>query len=1162
MSEKRKFNNVLFALSLMEITREFRKLSRGDVAIAGGKGASLGEMLNNGIPVPDGFVVLSSAFEQFIKEAGLNVEIDAILDTVRHEEVHTVEEASEKIQALILSKEMPEDIEKEILSSFKKLNSEFAAVRSSATSEDSASAAWAGQLDSFLNTTKENLLENAKKCWASLFTPRAIFYRFEKDLHKEKISVAVVVQKMVNSEKSGIAFSVHPVTQDYNQIIIEAGFGLGEAIVSGQITPDSYVVDKRDWKIINVNVNSQARGLFRKSGGGNEWRELGSRGEEQVLNEKEIVELSKLIVKIEEHYGFPVDVEWAREGDDSRIGKKGVSGKRICGKFYIVQSRPITTLGKKEEKIPALIDFKKGDWIVYGASGFPAFVTPFAVVPSREFIEKFGITNEVIVLWKGKTFDWLYNGDQLCELAEKVLPRLLKEKWRYYEEWKMIADKFDQFHYELIDKDLAKLNDKKLINLAKEYYKLFKKQFSSNNLIEPLSFYFQKNLKDLLTKTGLSEEEVSKLEKLYGSPAKKNYVKKCIGEYNKLEDKNNVAKLLKKYHYMNNDYRGIGSFSKKDLIDLASQNELSNEIILPKAGNSKAQDLLEVLQIASTIQDVRKAESLMWVSGADLLLKEFSRRKNVPYEDLRYATWDEIISGDISTDDLQKRKEKCVVYWLSTGIQIFIGEESDKVFDSYKKEIIKESGEVKEIKGVSASGGKINGTVKVVLNVSQFNKIKKGDILVTMMTRPEYLPVMKLAAAFVTDEGGITSHAAIISRELNKPCVIGTRIATKVLKDGMEVEVDADNGIVKILQRAEDESGQIVTLTKSVNKNPKVFTLFTTRNFPILFIESYYDMIDELEKDFGYKTYPIFVFYRENNTVQDYFNPDELKEEFINMKRTMEDDEKLNSMINEFNKNFNKLLPYFDGKNVNSKKDLKEVYNVFVRYFVGFAYTWVLPDLKDISDEVRERCLQIRRKTESYSSKRDKLFERLLQNLLPSLKDKAQFLSKEEAFSNIPEEELIETADKRSQGYIIHNRKIIVASEIEKYLRDQNIKLEKPSSFDSKTNSLSGTAAYKGVVTGKARVIYSDKDLVKIKDKNDILVTPMTRPDYVPYMRRAGAIVTDEGGLICHAAIVARELKVPCIVGTKFATSMIKTGDLVEVDANKGVVKIIKKKMS
>ena len=259
-------------------TKNFKELDKSDAPIAGGKGASLGEMTNAGIPVPPGFVILSDAFERFLSETDLTVEIEALLGTVDNQKMHTVENASEKIQGLILDAKMPEDIVKEIKEEFEKLkkchselDSEsrkdddnfFVAVRSSATAEDGAEHAWAGQLNSYLNTTKENLLENIQKCWASLFTPRAIFYRFEKypsassspvlgrgvrgegyESDSEKISVAVVIQKMIQSEKSGIAFSVHPVTQDYNQLIIEAGFGLGEAIVSGSVTPDSYVVDK------------------------------------------------------------------------------------------------------------------------------------------------------------------------------------------------------------------------------------------------------------------------------------------------------------------------------------------------------------------------------------------------------------------------------------------------------------------------------------------------------------------------------------------------------------------------------------------------------------------------------------------------------------------------------------------------------------------------------------------------------------------------------------------------------------------------------------------------------------------------------------------------------------------------------------------------------
>lgn len=313
----------------MELLRDIKNINKNDVSLAGGKGASLGEMTQAGIPVPPGFVILSNAFEKFLKETDLNVEIDSILDSVNHKEIHTVEHASEKIEALILKAEMPKDIAGEIKRLFKKLGAQYVAVRSSATAEDSASAAWAGQLESYLNTTEETLLENVKKCWASLFTPRAIFYRFEKDLHKQNIFVAVVVQKMVESEKSGTAFSVHPVTEDKNQLIIEAGFGLGEAIVSGSITPDSYVVEKEPRRIIDTNISTQPRALYRVDSGGNEWKDISEpKASSQVLTEKQILELSELILRIEDHYGFPCDVEWAREK----------------GKFYILQSRPITTL--------------------------------------------------------------------------------------------------------------------------------------------------------------------------------------------------------------------------------------------------------------------------------------------------------------------------------------------------------------------------------------------------------------------------------------------------------------------------------------------------------------------------------------------------------------------------------------------------------------------------------------------------------------------------------------------------------------------------------------------------------------------------------------------------------------------------------------------------
>src|SRR3990167_8051322 len=358
----------------MELIRPFSGLGKGDAGIAGGKGASLGEMTSAFAkasagqadwvnPVPPGFVVLAGAFEKFLEEADLNQELDAILDQVNREEVHSVDSASEKIQALIKSAKMPEDIAKEILSNFEKLDAEFVAVRSSATAEDGASAAWAGQLDTFLNTTRDGLLENVKKCWASLFTPRALFYRFEKGLHDQHISVAVVVQRMVQSEVSGIAFSVHPVTEDRNQLIIEAGYGLGEAIVSGSITPDSYVVEKEPRHILDINVAEQKKAIVR-SVSGNDWVMIDKEKRElQKLSDNQILELSTIILNIEKHYAFPCDIEWAHE----------------AGKFYIVQSRPITTLRPEvtisKEKTSSLVEeIKKLIWFKSWEAKFPMFL--------------------------------------------------------------------------------------------------------------------------------------------------------------------------------------------------------------------------------------------------------------------------------------------------------------------------------------------------------------------------------------------------------------------------------------------------------------------------------------------------------------------------------------------------------------------------------------------------------------------------------------------------------------------------------------------------------------------------------------------------------------------------------------------------------------------
>lgn len=296
---------------------------------SGGKGRSLSTMLSQKINVPNGFVILSSTFDDFLNQSNLNQEIDLILQSVDKNAILTIEHASEQIQELILNTIFPKDLELEIFNEHKKMNMDLVAVRSSATAEDGIEHAWAGQLDTFLNTNKEDLILNIQKCWASLYTPRAIFYRFQKKLNPVAVSVAVVVQEMIQSEISGVAFSVHPITQDMNQLIIEAGFGLGEAIVSGKITPDSYTVKKDTLEIIDTYTSEQEKKLVLGENNNNVWENICTQEKSKnKLNNEQIIELSKIVINIEKLHNYPQDIEWSFWE----------------GKFYIVQSRPITTL--------------------------------------------------------------------------------------------------------------------------------------------------------------------------------------------------------------------------------------------------------------------------------------------------------------------------------------------------------------------------------------------------------------------------------------------------------------------------------------------------------------------------------------------------------------------------------------------------------------------------------------------------------------------------------------------------------------------------------------------------------------------------------------------------------------------------------------------------
>ena len=316
----------------------FSEVDKEDVGLVGGKGANLGEMSRAKFPVPPGFIVTAHSYFHFLKVNDLLDDIKRILKPVDVDKPDQLNEASKRIEKLILSAPIPQKLAKLIAFEYTKLAGlgvVDVAVRSSATAEDLPSASFAGQQETYLNVNGEtNVVLKVRECWASLFGARAIFYRAKNNFDHFKVGIACVVQKMVQSDASGIMFTIDPVTNDKNKIVVESILGLGELIVQGAVTPDHYEINKENFKVVNKIIGLQDK-MMLKAKSGNKTVKLDNRLKKQEkVSQKLIIEVAKLGQKIEKHYYFPQDIEWA-------IERKQV---------YIVQSRPITTINATESK--------------------------------------------------------------------------------------------------------------------------------------------------------------------------------------------------------------------------------------------------------------------------------------------------------------------------------------------------------------------------------------------------------------------------------------------------------------------------------------------------------------------------------------------------------------------------------------------------------------------------------------------------------------------------------------------------------------------------------------------------------------------------------------------------------------------------------------------
>ena len=795
-----------------------------EVDNVGGKGASLSKMYQNNFNIPNGYVIMTDSFNEFLIENNIKEKIQKIIKKCDISDEKNIQDNSEEIIKIISEATMSDAIKKDIIKSYEKLNCKYVAVRSSATSEDGKSQAWAGQLESFLNVNKTNIIECIKNCWSSVFSPRALFYRIKnKDI--SDLKVAVVVQKMVQSDISGVSFSINPTNNNIGELIIEAVLGLGEAIVSGSVTPDTYIINKEDNEIKNKKINLQKMKLI-KVNEENQWIKI-ENGNLQKLNDKKILELSSIIQNIEKFYGFPVDVEWGIEGEE----------------IFILQCRPITTIISNDliKKIR-----ESGNWKFYVSRKFNWFVENTEIYASmKDYQNKllgFDIATQNYLCLNGDEYSLNTDFDIVCNKLEKYFKNDNNFFGKFAKIEFDIVEKIKDYLTYLENKDLKILSFKELYEEFDRFNKLYIESFIPG-MTRPEDYLIYALERELI-QTEFNKEEIESIfSKISTCP---NYFPLSYSEEPldllkialEIKKGNNVEKLIdehvSKYSWIKGPVEFEDtSFTKEDYVarldnlintnieekidninKVRKNNDIEYEVTLKKYKFSdKAKKLIKSIRdfIFLRTYTTEYSDHLFYM-GRHTILREIANRTNINDQDLIMLNDTEILNilnnkGKI-TDEikniLKERKKGFAMIWINGNIETVFGDESLELQNEIEKnykilEDNENNSDKKTISGSVANIGKVRGVARVLNTYKDIYKVRKGDIIVATMTTPDYVSAMEKAVGFITDEGGITCHAAILSREFNVPCIVGTVNGTKEIKDGQMIELDAYNGKVYIL---------------------------------------------------------------------------------------------------------------------------------------------------------------------------------------------------------------------------------------------------------------------------------------------------------------------------------------------------------------------------
>lgn len=855
----------------VNLVRQFADIGRSDLETAGGKGANLGELSRADFPVPPGFVVITDAYRAFVRDTGIGSAIMTAAGTDTDDPVR-LQTASEAIAALFARSPVPDAMATEILAAYHRLgDGARVAVRSSATAEDLADASFAGQQDTYLNIRGDaELLDAVRRCWASLWTARAIGYRARQGIAPDQVSLAVVVQQMIESEASGVLFTANPTNGRRDQTVIAAAWGLGEAIVSGAVNTDDLVVDGRG-RVIERHTADKAVQTRYVDHGTAELPVPEERRRLAVLDDAAAAELAALGGRVSDHYGAPQDIEWARRD----------------GEFFIVQARPITALPEETGEVPTRWDVPRANSWYFRASiveQLPDPLTPlfgdlingavsrsltgiFAELLGKDALPPGAMTFPMINGYAYYAYEISAFGRVMTALPSAM--KAITGKAGFVERWRDEAHPgYQRLVADWNARDLTRLSSADLYDGVAELLEAGATYYTVVQTIIPpaassetalTSFYDRAVRRDgdpaastlLLGYDSLPILAEKSLYDLAAWAAERPELKEWLLNDQATHEPADADEFRTRFHdhlarfghtTYNLDFAqpvpaddpdpvldtlrffltGQGADPHRRQADAAARRDrLVREIsdrLDPVRRSVFTRLVAQAQRFAPIREDALADVGLAWPRLRQLL-GELGRRlvRDGVIDEadqvywLRDAELKDWLSGVVlgsRTDEIAKRKAVWRGQRLATPPQMLPDNGWAKLFARWMPAVSgNETGPV--LRGIGASAGSVTATARVLGGPADFGRLEPGDVLVASITTPAWTSLFAKASAVVTDIGGPLSHSSIVAREYGIPAVLGTGSATRRIRSGERITVDGDAGQVTLIEQA-DSAGPAV----------------------------------------------------------------------------------------------------------------------------------------------------------------------------------------------------------------------------------------------------------------------------------------------------------------------------------------------------------------